>query len=178
MAQQESNDYATIGNYPLTFSVGNSLARMIDGLGYRYFWASDSLGPADLAYIPSDGARTSFETIEHIYDLSCDIMFVAKSNTLARPRAKYAFTYEELRLKTLENLKLASEAFAALSDEACAERNVVFKKSNGESIEYPLWNLINGQISDAIYHTGQLVSFRRSSGNPVSKTMNVFTGGM
>ena len=177
MAQQDSTNYATIGNYPSTFSVGNSLARMIDGLGYRYFWASDSLTTTDLAYVPSDDARTSLETIEHIYDLSCDILFVAKGNTLARPRAKYAFTYEALRLKTLENLKLASKIFASLSDEACAERNVVFKKSSGESVEYPLWNLINGQISDAIYHVGQLVSFRRSSGNPVSKKMSVFTGG-
>jgi hypothetical protein len=36
--------------------------------------------------------------------------------------------------------------------------------------------LINGPITDAIYHTGQVVSFRRTSGNPIPKGVNVFLG--
>ena len=42
--------------------------------------------------------------------------------------------------------------------------------------EFPFWNLINGPISDAIYHVGQIVSFRRTSGNPIEKGVNVFLG--
>lgn len=52
---------------------------------------------------------------------------------------------------------------------------VIFDRGGGQT-RFPLWNLINGPISDAIYHTGQVVSFRRSSGNPISKGVNVFLG--
>jgi len=42
--------------------------------------------------------------------------------------------------------------------------------------QFPFWNVINGPISDAIWHTGQVVSFRRTSGNPFPKGVNVLTG--
>ena len=29
---------------------------------------------------------------------------------------------------------------------------------------------------DAIYHTGQIVSFRRTTGNPIDSSVNVFMG--
>jgi hypothetical protein len=53
--------------------------------------------------------------------------------------------------------------------------NVIFDRG-GKQSQFPLWNLINGPISDALYHTGQVVSFRRSSGNPIPKGVNVFLG--
>jgi hypothetical protein len=37
------------------------------------------------------------------------------------------------------------------------------------------WNIINGPFSDALTHTGQINSFRRLAGNPVSGA-NVFLG--
>ena len=52
---------------------------------------------------------------------------------------------------------------------------IIFLRKSG-NYEFPIWNLINGPISDAIYHTGQLVSFRRTSGNPIPKGVNVFLG--
>ncbi|MFT7499284.1 MAG: hypothetical protein ACI8QP_001887, partial [Porticoccaceae bacterium] len=42
--------------------------------------------------------------------------------------------------------------------------------------EYPFWDLINGPIEDAVWHSGQLVSFRRSSGNPMNPKVNFLTG--
>jgi len=60
-------------------------------------------------------------------------------------------------------------------DQNLSELKVIFKRGENES-EFPFWNVINGQISDAIYHTGQVVSFRRSSGNPMNPKVNVFSG--
>ncbi len=34
----------------------------------------------------------------------------------------------------------------------------------------------SGPIADALWHTGQIVSFRRSSGNPIPKGVNMLTG--
>jgi hypothetical protein len=48
--------------------------------------------------------------------------------------------------------------------------------SDGNRSSYPIWNLINGPLSDVLYHTGQIVSFRRTSGNPIAKGVNVFMG--
>ena len=40
----------------------------------------------------------------------------------------------------------------------------------------PFWNQLNGPIEDAVWHSGQIVVFRRASGNPISKKISVSTG--
>jgi len=47
---------------------------------------------------------------------------------------------------------------------------------NSEEVVTPFWNLINGPFSDIIYHTGQVVAFRRITGNPINPGVNVFVG--
>jgi hypothetical protein len=43
-------------------------------------------------------------------------------------------------------------------------------------MSFPFWNQINGPISDALWHCGQVVMNRRASGNPLQKGVNVFIG--
>jgi hypothetical protein len=45
-----------------------------------------------------------------------------------------------------------------------------------QSILGRMYNLINGPIADATWHTGQVASFRRSSGNPIHSKINQFSG--
>jgi len=52
---------------------------------------------------------------------------------------------------------------------------MIFEQGSNKS-EFPFWNLINGPISDALWHVGQVVSFRRGSGNPLPNGVNVLTG--
>lgn len=40
---------------------------------------------------------------------------------------------------------------------------------------HPFWHIINGPLSDALTHVGQINSFRRLAGNPVPR-VNVFAG--
>ena len=80
-----------------------------------------------------------------------------------------------LRKETLNNLKLTREVFTSFNDEDLKNVKIIFQDKS-RKYEFPIWNLINGPISDAIYHTGQLVSFRRTSGNPIPKGVNVFLG--
>ena len=54
-------------------------------------------------------------------------------------------------------------------------KKIIFKRGDKESV-FEFWHLLNGQLSDAIYHTGQIVSFRRTNENPVNPKMNVFMG--
>lgn len=167
--------FQEIPTAPNNYTSGNIISRIIDGLGYRYYWASDSLTEFDLAYRPSETGKTCKETIQHIYDLSVSINNVAHGRVNVRPSAKIEMSYVELRKKSLQNLFEARTTFLNKTASELEEMRVIFK--NGENIsEFPLWNFINGQLSDGIYHTGQLVVFRRATGNPINSATNVFTG--
>ena len=83
--------------------------------------------------------------------------------------------YILLREKTLEYLEQSSALFLNKTAEEVKQMQVIFQRGT-EQFSFPIWNLINGPISDALYHTGQVVSFRRTSGNPIQKGVNVFIG--
>ncbi|MBL4709446.1 MAG: hypothetical protein JKY48_13495 [Flavobacteriales bacterium] len=165
--------FVEISETPKNHSAGSTVSRMIDGLGYRYYWASEALTNENLNYKPSEDSRNTIETIQHIYDLSVTIKNVAAKKVNLRPYVKSKLSYEELREATLFNLKEASELFA--KTEHVEEHVVAFQKAD-KTNEYPFWNFLNGPLADAIYHTGQIVSFRRTSGNPMSNKVRVFTG--
>lgn len=167
--------YYKIPEAPASYLPGNVLSRMVDGLGYRFYWASESLEEKDLSYKPSDDGKSTFETIEHIYDLSVTIFNVASNLPNVRLYEKKTLNYIQLRSETLKYLKKASDLLRGKTKEEIEELKVVFQRGDQTS-EFPLWNFINGQLTDAIYHTGQIVAFRRASGNPIHSGINVFTG--
>lgn len=160
---------------PETAASGNIIARMVQGLGYRYFWASKDLRIKDLGYRPSEEASSTFETLEHIYALAQVIRNSATSSPSIRPVKSPPKDYIVLREKTLEYLEQANALFLDKTEEEVAQMQVIFQRGN-ELYSYPIWNLLNGPLADAIYHTGQVVSFRRTSGNPIQKGVNVFIG--
>ena len=164
--------YSEIPEAPSQYSAGGVVARMVDGLGFRYYWATEGLRKEDLAFKPSTEARTSLETIDHILGLSTTILNSALHKT-NEGNDFSGLTYDQKRELTLVNLKSAADIFRTSED--LNEFTIVFKGSRGTS-EYPFWNQINGPIADAIWHCGQVVSFRRSSGNPFNSKASVFTG--
>lgn len=174
-AQTENNEqlpYYQIPDYPEEYNQGTVTARLVDGLGFRYYWATEGLREEDLQFKPSEEARTTRETIDHLYGLSRVIV----NSTLKKPNTRVEepeMTFDEKRRKTLENIKTAADILRASND--LTEYTIVFKRDNNES-EFPFWNNINGPIADAIWHCGQVVSFRRSSGNPFNSKASVFQG--
>ena len=69
-SQDKTLPYYEIPDAPNSYTATSVAARMIDGLGFRYYWATQGLRAEDLAYKPSESGRTSAETIDHIYGLS------------------------------------------------------------------------------------------------------------
>ena len=167
--------YYQIPDYPEKYTAGSVAARMVDGLGFRYYWATEGLRDVDLQYKPSDKGRTSSETIDHIYGLSNVIVNAAKTSINDFTVEKGQLTFIEKRQKTLENLKQASDILKVADADEMKKFMVVFKSSNGTR-EYPFWNNINGPIADAIWHCGQIVLLRRASGNPFNSKASVFSG--
>ena len=174
-AQDKSLPYYEIPSYPETYTAATVAARLIDGVGFRYYWATEGLRPEDLSHRPSKDARTSMETLAHIYELSHMVV----NSTMKVPNVSDAngptLSFVEMRKKTLDNFKSASDRLKASKEGEMNDFKIVFKSDNG-SREFPFWNQLNGPIADALWHIGQVVSFRRSSGNPINPKVEVFTG--
>jgi hypothetical protein len=175
-AQNKEDYYYQIPEYPNEYTAGNVAARMIDGLGFRYYWATADLRASDMMYRPSDEARTSRETLDHIYGLS--LVIVNSTNKLSNKDnpSSENLSFEELRNKTLENFKDASIILKNSSSKDLESYAIVFEKIDGSSSTFPFWNQINGPIADALWHVGQVISFRRTSGNPYNSKASMLRG--
>jgi|UniRef100_UPI004048274A hypothetical protein len=165
---QSSLPYYEIPKAAEEASAGAVLSRMVDGLGFRFYWASEGLTEKDLKFQPSEEVRSSGKTVEHIYDLSKTLLSLTKTS-FKQNKEKAQMTFEEMRAQTLLNFEALSTRFRNSGN--LQEFNVI---QNGK-VTIPFWNLINGPIADAIWHCGQLASFRRSSGNPINPKVNHFT---
>lgn len=157
------------------YTSGNILSRMIDGLGYRYYWATEGLTEKDLDYRPSEEARNINETLEHILSLSGTIKNAPTNTANIRPTDFSGLTFQEKRKMTLNNLQEASKLLIGKTANEIKGMKMIFERGE-KSVDFPFWNMINGPIADAIYHTGQVVSFRRSVGNSMNPGVNVLMG--
>ena len=164
MAQdKEILPYYEIPEHADNYTAGSVASRMLDGLGFRYYWATEGLRVEDLAYKPSESGRTSAETIDHLYGLS---NFILNSISTEKSNDKdEVLTFIEKRKQTLLNIKKASEILRTIDD-----------VSQFDNDRFPFWNIINGPTSDALWHCGQVVMLRRASGNPFNSKVNVFSG--
>lgn len=161
--KEDKLPYYEIPEYPETYTANNVSARMVDGLGFRYYWATESLRVEDLAYKPSETGRTTAETINHIYGLS---KFIRNSVLIDNKDTNtQELNFDNKRKQTLLNFKVVSDALR--------NTQVPLKIEN---TKVPFWNIINGPISDALWHCGQVVMLRRASGNPFNSKVNVFKG--
>jgi hypothetical protein len=175
LVAQDKGYFYTIPATPEKYTAENVAARMVDGLGFRYFWGTEGLRPEDLIFDVNDVARDTRQTLDHICDLTAIIKSSALMQGYIADTLTSKYTFEELRNKTLDNLKIASEAFKK-SDANVVNNKIVFNRPDGSKRTLDFWYLINGPISDALWHVGQVVSFRRSSGNPLPKGVNVLMG--
>jgi hypothetical protein len=164
MAQdKEILPYYEIPEHADSYTAGSVASRMLDGLGFRYYWATEGLRVEDLEYKPSESGRTSAETIDHLLGLS---NFIRNSiSTEKSSDSTEVLTFIEKRKQTLLNIKKASEILRTIDD-----------VSQFDNDRFPFWNIINGPISDALWHCGQVVMLRRASGNPFNSKVNVFSG--
>ena len=176
MAQESNtNDlpYYEVPEYYENYTAGTVAARMVDGLGFRYRWATEDLREVDLIYKPTDSSRTTLQTSDHSLGLSRVIVNATLKVPSNFTKEQPQLTYEQKRKETLENIKKASEILQKAT--SLTDFNMHIISSRGES-EHPFWNSINGPIADAIWHTGQVTLLRRSSGNPISKKVSFLRG--
>ncbi len=148
-------------------SAPSVLARLVDGLGFRYRWATEGLRGEDYEYQPSPDSMSVKELLGHIHGL---VSWVLRSLGGDAQPAPEDPTLREIRSLTLEKIGGIRNLLVEMSPEELASRRI---RTRGA--EYPFWNMVNGPLSDALTHVGQLCSWRRLNGNPIPRH-NVFLG--
>ena len=100
MAQSEDIlPYYEIPEHADSYTAGTVASRMLDGLGFRYYWATEGLREEDLEYKPSESGRTSAETIDHLLGLSNFIL-----NSISTEKSSdrdETLTFDEKRKQTV-----------------------------------------------------------------------------
>jgi len=150
-----------ISQYPDEVSGTTVLVRLLDGLGFRFRWATDGLSDADYGFRPAPDCMSIEELVRHIWGL---VNWVCQS--VETPRFGKQEDIELTRRSVLEMLQALRKALLSMGDD----------ELGGVSIyERPFWHIINGPVADALTHVGQINSFRRLAGNPTPGA-NVFMG--
>ncbi|KXX71250.1 hypothetical protein [Flammeovirga sp. SJP92] len=160
--------YDEIPQLPEKTNAATVISRMVDGLGFRYHWATEGLTANEIEFRPVDSSRNMIELIGHIYDLAFTAHKVLTNSTSPK---KELSNLEDYRQETLTLYWNLSQHLRGMDPKTLENYNY-----NGSTQSFPFWYLINGQIADALTHVGQVVSWRRIAGNPQPKGVNVFLG--
>lgn len=174
MSQEKSElPYYEIPEYYSEYTAGTVVARMIDGLGFRFRWATEDLRDEDLQYKISEDGRTIEETIDHIVGLSRVIVNATLKQPNGEGEKASEMTLDAKRFEILSNIEKASMIIREATN--LEDFKIIFVSKNG-SREFPFWNTLNGPIEDAVWHAGQIVAMRRASGNPLRSGVNFMMG--
>lgn len=158
---------------PEDYTAENVAARMVDGLGFRFYWATDGLRKEDLSYKASDDGRTIGQTVEHIMGLTNVLAYALQS----KPYENLDYgelTFDQKREWVLNSLEQSSKILK--SEEAdLTNYQMIFQGQSGNT-EFDFWYLVNGPVADALWHCGQIVTLRRASGNPFNSKVSLLQG--
>lgn len=167
--------YRQIPDAPEKYNAATVAARMIDGLAFRYYWATEGLRQHDLDYRTTPDSRSSAETIDHIHGLAKMIHNAVMEIPNISGGLAEELSFSEQRTQTLTMLATASERLKNCKSRDLKRFNIIFQRGDNQNI-LPFWNTLNGPLADAIWHVGQVVAFRRASGNPFNSNVNVLRG--
>ena len=153
--------YYRIPDAPESMTATTILIRLLDGLGFRYRWATEGLKDEDMEFQPCDTSMKVGELLDHIHRL----LLVSEAFITGDEGENITTaSLDERRRKTLDVVVRTREALLDLDDEYLGKR---MYSPPWDEREFPIWNLINGPLSDALTHIGQIASWRRMNGNPI-----------
>lgn len=161
--------FKELPKHPESITGASVLKRMVDGLGTRYRVAVLGLTKENLSFQPTADNWDLGQLLHHIYRLC---VWTSKSFKLDFEIVKDFNESSDYEAATLSLLAQLSDRLASMSNEDLAKIEIHLKRTDSHM---PFWYIINGPLADALTHVGQIVSWRRMAGNPVSK-ISGFTG--
>lgn len=133
------------------------IKRMIQGLAFRFYHATDNLSHEDFAFAPADDCMTAGDLCKHILGLTKMIARLLEC---------------ELTLQEAEDDLQRRNLSLMYLDQLCSHLD---QNPTNLGQHEQFWNCFNGPLADALTHVGQLNSWRRLNGNPLGK-VNFFKG--
>ncbi|MDB9990230.1 hypothetical protein OAD79_02155 [Flavobacteriales bacterium] len=167
MDRNQELPFEDISKTPTELTATNTLLRVVEGLAFRYRWATENLREENIKFRPHSTSMSIEEVNSHIFDL-VDSTFTVFGGEKQNRDAQNSF--QQIRKKSLFILQDLSERLKEMSDKDLSE----IEKNTSRKL--PFWYWINGPLADALTHVGQITSWRRIAGNPQLKGVNVFIG--
>jgi hypothetical protein len=165
-----SKHFQNIPNFPPSVDATSIIARFVDGLGFRYFWATEGLTENEIQFKPHPTSLGVLDLIKHLYDMA---VFTNRSFGGVAPKGEKPTEYAELRAQTLFIYEELSERLKAMD----ANLLIAFELYDGSlPNKRSFWYYLNGPIADSLTHVGQITSWRRIAGNPQPAGVNAFYG--
>jgi hypothetical protein len=153
--------YYVLPDAPERMNAAGILIRFIDTFGFRYRWATEGLREENMGFQTCDSSMKLGELLEHIQGL----IEATDSFITGKVWGKIEkLSLEERRMTTLDVSIGLREALKDLDDDYLDRRRYFVPWA---SREYPVWFVVNGPLSDALTHVGQIASWRRIFGNPI-----------
>lgn len=154
---------------PKEFNGAGVLTRLIDTILVRYTIASSDLRVEDKHFQVTPESMSMLVLQKHILQL---ILWSAHAIGVELPKLAIPESFDERKAEIEKMCRLLRSHVAEMDDEALSKVTIYLKRAD---THYPIWYLINGPLSDAIHHIGQMISWRRISGNPAPQ-ISPFTG--
>ena len=167
MGKDQELPFLDISEIPSELTTTNALLRMLEGLPFRYRWATENLIEENIKFRPHPTSMSIEEVNSHIYDLVESTFRVLGGEKQNKDALNSFHQIRKASLSLLENLTIK------LKEIGDSDLEEIEKKT---SRKLPFWYWINGPLADALTHVGQITSWRRIAGNPQFKSVNVFIG--
>jgi hypothetical protein len=161
--------YKMMPKPPAELSAPAVIARMIDGLAFRYRWSLEGLDNSYLGYRPSEDSRSLEDLLKHVHFLCARLHACFVEDTRLKVLKS---EISEIPEETLQLLKQTRDHLLTMNDSSLVARKLNLM---GAGKEYPFWFFINGPLADALTHVGQINAWRRLAGSPTPRA-NVFLG--
>jgi hypothetical protein len=165
-----SFDFRSLPPGPAAVSGSAVLVRLVEGIGFRFTWATEGLREPDRSFRTTPETMCIAELAGHVLELVSWVAFSAGAIPAGPQKPESPPPFPEVRQRILEVLALLRARFAEMSD---GEISAITIGSRAGPVPWP--HIVNGPLADALTHIGQIAVLRRASGNPVPKA-NVFLG--
>jgi hypothetical protein len=146
------------------------LVRLVEGIGFRFRWATEGLRDADLSFRPTPETMSIDGLARHVLGLATWVAAAAGALPEAAGAPGPETAFAEIRQRVLEVFAGLRARLSGMNDDEIA---AIRMGSRGETFPWP--HIVNGPLADALTHVGQINVLRRSNGNPTPKA-NVFLG--
>ena len=167
MENHQELPFEDISKTPTELTATNTILRMVEGLAFRYRWATENLSEENIKFRPHPTSMSIEDVNSHIFDLVDSTFRVFGGE---KQNKETLNSFQDIRESNLFLLKKLVILLIEMNDSELAEME------KNTSRKLPFWYWINGPLADALTHVGQITSWRRISGNPQLKGVNVFIG--